>query len=167
MLNMNYNQILPVSELKQIADREAENYRSATPFAHGVYDNVFSSELLDTVIDEFEEGEKQWKEFESKYEKKFQMDRDIDLPPVTRSLIHNLNSEPFLNFLENLTGIDGLIPDPYLAGAGLHKIPVGGKLGVHVDFNRHTDMHVFRTERSDLSEQRLGQILGRRIGVVG
>ncbi|PCK08429.1 MAG: hypothetical protein COA42_09255 [Alteromonadaceae bacterium] len=66
------------------------------------------------------------------------------MQPITRALIHNLNSEPFLNFLSKLTGIKGLIPDPYLAGGGLHKIQRGGKLGVHVDFNEHETMNVYR-----------------------
>lgn len=140
----NHNEMLPYARLEEIATNESEAYINAEPFAHGVYDNVFDPALLDKVIDEFEEGEKSWKEFESKYEKKLQMNRDVNLQPVTRALIHNLNSEPFLNFLEKLTGIEGLIPDPYLAGGGLHKIPRGGKLGVHVDFNEHTTMNVYR-----------------------
>jgi Rps23 Pro-64 3,4-dihydroxylase Tpa1-like proline 4-hydroxylase len=144
MFAFNHNQMLPLEKLDQIAEAEAENYKNAAPFEHGVYDDVFDPDILDKVIEEFEEGEKSWKEFESKYEKKLQMNRDINLQPVTRSLIHNLNSEPFLNFLEKLTGIKGLIPDPYLAGGGLHKIPRGGKLGVHVDFNQHTTMNVYR-----------------------
>ena len=60
------------------------------------------------------------------------MNKDENLGPYTRALIHHLNSAPFLEFLETLTGIEGLIPDPYLAGGGLHKIPRGGKLGIHV-----------------------------------
>jgi hypothetical protein len=43
----------------------------------------------------------------------------------------------FLEFLEQLTGIDGLIPDPHLTGGGLHMTPRGGRLGIHADFNVH------------------------------
>ncbi len=144
LATMNHNEMLPIDALNELASSRAEDYKNAAPFAHGVYDNLFSPELLDAVIDEFEEGEKQWLEFESKYEKKLQMNQDINLQPITRAFIHNLNSAPFLRFLENLTGIEGLIPDPYLSGAGLHKIPKGGKLGVHVDFNKHSHMNVVR-----------------------
>jgi hypothetical protein len=35
-----------------------------------------------------------------------------------------------------LTGITGLIPDPSFNGGGCHQIQRGGKLGVHVDFNK-------------------------------
>lgn len=144
MYALNHNQMLPLARLEEIAGAEAVNYQRAFPFAHGVYDGLFAEELLDKVIEEFEVGEKQWREFESKYEKKLQMNHDVNLQPVTRAFIHNLNSEPFLSFLEKLTGIEGLIPDPYLEGAGLHKIPRGGKLGVHVDFNEHRKMNLYR-----------------------
>ena len=142
---INHNEMLPNETLKKVIDEGgAEQYLSAAPFPSGVYDNVFDEALLDKVIEEFAESEKDWREFDSKYEKKLQMNKDRNLGPVTRALIHNLNSEPFLDFLEKLTGINGLIPDPYLVGGGLHKIPRGGKLGIHVDFNRHKEMRVFR-----------------------
>jgi len=48
-----------------------------------------------------------------------------------------MNSQVFLQFLQNLTGIEGLLPDPRLQGGGMHQIERGGRLGVHVDFNRH------------------------------
>jgi len=50
-------------------------------------------------------------------------------------------SAPVLQFLERLTGINGLMGDPSLLGGGVHKINRGGKLGVHADFNVH-----FRTQ---------------------
>ncbi|WP_193162921.1 2OG-Fe(II) oxygenase [Microbulbifer hainanensis] len=144
MITSSYNEFLPIEKLNNISMQESEKYQSAYPFSHGVYDNVFSENLLDQVIEEFEEGEKRWKTFDSKYEKKQQMNRDLSLGSITRMFIHNLNSAPFLEFLEKLTGIEGLIPDPYLHGAGLHKIESGGKLGVHVDFNGHKRMNVYR-----------------------
>ena len=48
-----------------------------------------------------------------------------------------MNSAPVLRFLQELTGIVGLIPDPWYGGAGPHQIEPGGFLKVHVDFNLH------------------------------
>ncbi|MFV8819491.1 2OG-Fe(II) oxygenase [Haliea sp. E17] len=144
MFNLSHNEFLPYDKLNEISERFADGYKSAIPFAHGVFDDVFDPALLDEIIKEFEAGEKTWTEFKTKYEKKYQMSHDIALQPVSRAFIHNLNSEPFIRFLERLTGIQGLIPDPYLFGGGLHKIPRGGKLGVHVDFNHHRLMQVNR-----------------------
>ena len=47
-------------------------------------------------------------------------------------------------FLEKLTGIAGLIPDPHLRGGGLHEIRRGGSLGVHADFNFYKRLNLFR-----------------------
>lgn len=139
-----YNSMLPYTALTELAKTEADIYQQAKPFKHGVYDNVFDSTILDSILDEIESVEDNWKSYETKHEKKLQFNSDCDLPPITRAFIHNLNSQPFLDFLSELTGIDGLIPDPYLKGGGIHKIPRGGKLGVHVDFNRHGLMQCFR-----------------------
>jgi Rps23 Pro-64 3,4-dihydroxylase Tpa1-like proline 4-hydroxylase len=49
-----------------------------------------------------------------------------------------------LGFLQELTGIEGLIPDPYFIGGGLHQIMPGGFLEVHADFNRHTKLKLDR-----------------------
>jgi hypothetical protein len=54
------------------------------------------------------------------------------------------NSAPLLQFLEGLTGIAGLIPDPYFNGAGFHEIAKGGLLGVHADFRIHEKLHLQR-----------------------
>lgn len=61
-----------------------------------------------------------------------------------RSLFYSFNSKPFIRFLENLTGIKGLIPEPYFMGAGFHEIKNGGHLSVHADFNHHKPMDLER-----------------------
>src|SRR4029078_5720896 len=53
------------------------------------------------------------------------------------TLFAELNNRAFLGFLEALTGIEGLIPDPHFEGGGLHETKRGGHLGVHADFNVH------------------------------
>jgi Rps23 Pro-64 3,4-dihydroxylase Tpa1-like proline 4-hydroxylase len=48
-----------------------------------------------------------------------------------------LASPMWIARLERLTGLEGLTFDDL--GGGLHYIPLGGFLDVHVDFNRHDD----------------------------
>lgn len=55
--------------------------------------------------------------------------------PETSRLVNFLNSGAFVGYLENLTGISGLLTDPSYFGGGLHKIRSGGFLEVHADFN--------------------------------
>lgn len=141
----NYNDILPTEKLYRLARENKESYSHATPHAHGVFDDVFPPEILKNVLAEFDAKDKeQWKEYDTKYEKKLQLSTDDSLGPNTRALISNLNSGSFLTFLQNLTGIESLVADPYLAGGGLHKIEPGGKLGIHVDFNRNDNLKLHR-----------------------
>lgn len=141
----NYNDILPIEKLYRLAEENQESYKNATPHAHGVFDNVFPPDILKNILAEFDLKDKEkWKEYDTKYEKKLQLSTDDSLGPNTRAFISNLNSGSFLTFLQKLTGIESLIADPYLAGGGLHKIERGGKLGIHVDFNRNNNLKLHR-----------------------
>ena len=66
------------------------------------------------------------------------------LPLYTKNLFYALNSRPFILFLEELTGIGGLIPDPYYAGGGVHVVSNGGHLDIHADFNHHGKLNLER-----------------------
>jgi hypothetical protein len=63
---------------------------------------------------------------------------------VTRRFFAELNGAAFVEFLERLTGIKGLVPDPFLHGGGLHQIEPGGFLDVHADFNIHPRFKLYR-----------------------
>ncbi len=56
---------------------------------------------------------------------------------IIRHLYWELNSAPFIAFLEQLTGITSLIPDPHFAGGGVHETLRDGLLMIHADFNKH------------------------------
>jgi len=57
--------------------------------------------------------------------------------PRTRQYFAELAGAAFLKTLEKVTEMWGLIPDPYMFGGGLHATAAGGKLAVHVDYNKH------------------------------
>ena len=63
---------------------------------------------------------------------------------IIRNFFGFMNSAPILQFLEGLTSIEGLIPDPYFNGGGFHEIKSGGKLGVHADFRINEKLHLSR-----------------------
>jgi Rps23 Pro-64 3,4-dihydroxylase Tpa1-like proline 4-hydroxylase len=58
--------------------------------------------------------------------------------------LNAFNSYPFINFLEELTGIPKLLPDPHFNGGGLHQILNGGKLAIHTDFNQLASLDLYR-----------------------
>lgn len=61
-----------------------------------------------------------------------------------RHLLAELSGMAFLGFLEALTGIEGLIGDPWFRGAGLSLTLPGGHLALHADFNRDRTRHLAR-----------------------
>ena len=66
------------------------------------------------------------------------------LGPTTRHLLSEFNSAPFVNFLEEVTQIKGLVPDPHYFGGGIHQIEAGGYLKIHADFNVHQRLRLDR-----------------------
>ena len=79
-----------------------------------------------------------------------------------------MNSFEMLLWLEALTGIEGLIPDPYFGGGGLHQIEPGGFLKIHADFNVHPKLKLDRRlNMLDLPEQRLARRVRRPSRALG
>lgn len=125
-------------ELAELGSARHPEYVGAQPFEHIVFDDFLPETVLDEVLDEFpapDQGE--WTAYESENELKLASRRDTPMGEATRELLGELNSAAFIDFLEELTGIAGLVPDPHFEGGGLHQIVAGGHLNVHVDFNRH------------------------------
>jgi 2OG-Fe(II) oxygenase superfamily len=124
----------------------AASYAAASPFPHAVLDGLFPDELAERLLAEFPRpGEAGWSAFDNPREKKLGYDVRVDgLGEETRRFLCDLASPQMLDFLERLTGIDGLIPDPYLGGGGPHQILPGGFLKVHADFNVHPKLRLDR-----------------------
>jgi hypothetical protein len=120
-----------------------DGYVAAQPFPHVVIDDFLPDWMLRDVLREFpsDEGLQYFDRAQERL--KFQYHPQA-CGPRTRHLLAELNSQAFLAFLTAVTGIKGLIPDPYFVGGGLHETKRGGHLGIHADFNIHPKMHVVR-----------------------
>jgi Rps23 Pro-64 3,4-dihydroxylase Tpa1-like proline 4-hydroxylase len=66
------------------------------------------------------------------------------LPRPVERLINFTSRPSFIQKLEVLTGEKGLVPDPYLNGAGIHSTGQGGFLKLHADFNWHKQLRLYR-----------------------
>ncbi|HEX6100723.1 MAG TPA: 2OG-Fe(II) oxygenase [Thermoanaerobaculia bacterium] len=122
------------------------SYRSADPFPHIVLDGLFDDAELAAVLADFPRpDETRWLEFDSPTEKKlgYYHERST-ISDRVRRFLDAMNGFEMLLWLEALTGIEGLIPDPYFGGGGLHQIEPGGFLKVHADFNVHPKLKVDR-----------------------
>jgi len=126
------------------ANMLADTYRSAQPYPHVAIDDFFDAQVLQRVVDEFPPPERFSQKFDNAREVKRTTTSELEIPAFTRALIHALNSGPFITFLEQVSGISGLVADPHLWGGGLHALPRGGKLGIHTDFNFHKGLGLDR-----------------------
>jgi Rps23 Pro-64 3,4-dihydroxylase Tpa1-like proline 4-hydroxylase len=137
--------VLTRGRLKDIERQHAQAYRAADPFPHVVVDDLFDRRLLEAVLAEFEAMDRTpWHYTERSTERKYSTEDFYHFGPTTRALVAQLNAGPFLTFLERLTGIAGLVPDPHMRGGGLHEIRRGGSLGVHADFNFYQRLTLYR-----------------------
>lgn len=121
-------------------------YCFADPFPHAVIDNFLPPEVVRMAIDGFPvRPVASDTVFEIGYAG--QHKRQIlpeDCGDSARRLFHFFNSAPFIGFLEELSSIHGLIPDPYFLGGGYHETGRGGYLGVHADFRINDRLHLTR-----------------------
>jgi Rps23 Pro-64 3,4-dihydroxylase Tpa1-like proline 4-hydroxylase len=145
--------LLDYANLEQIARNQAQSFQTADPFPHIMIDNFLSPELVDAVVSEIPDYRKAktnkdaWETLGdgsvAQYRKSF-LSMEMRVGRLTRQLYWELNSADFLSFLQKLTGIEGLVPDPYLLGGGIHETQRGGYLMVHADFNKHPELKLDR-----------------------
>jgi Rps23 Pro-64 3,4-dihydroxylase Tpa1-like proline 4-hydroxylase len=134
-----------LANLDRLARENAARYQANLPFAHIYFDNFLPTSDAEAVLRDFPSPkELKWNEFSNQNERKLAFDVVEKLPDSIRDVMYFLNSRPVIQFLETLTGIDGVIPDPYFVGGGLHQIKPGGHLEVHADFNRHEKLKLDR-----------------------
>jgi Rps23 Pro-64 3,4-dihydroxylase Tpa1-like proline 4-hydroxylase len=142
------------SEVIEPFDREnlyrlavIEGYATAQPFPHLIIDNLFNPRALDRVLSEWPPLETN--SFDSYHDGTYTMFKYAtnymtQLGRCTELLLTRLAEPLFLEALQKVTGLSGLIPDPYLWGAGLHVTRSGGKLAIHADFIKHPKLNLDR-----------------------
>lgn len=127
-------------DLKQLAAEKKAEYQNASPFPNISFDNFFNPEMLSQVLDDFPDLSKKADiiSYNNHNEKKLAAKGESHFSDNTKAFVHFLNSQPVLEFLQELTGMkETLMPDPYFLGGGYHEIKPGGLLKVHADFNKH------------------------------
>jgi len=131
--------------LVALGKEKHKQYVSAAPFPHIVIDNFMDPAILDEALGDFPSPDTfDFYKYDNPLEKKLAFDRLSRLPRSISDILVSMNSSLFIRFLEELTGIDGIIPDPYYRGGGIHQILPGGKLDVHIDFNKHQKLRLDR-----------------------
>ena len=130
----------------KVAKDHHEAYCNAAPFPNIHFENFFDEKKLEEVLAEFPDLSKGDQiKFNNPNEIKLASKGEHRFGDKTRKFMHYLNSQPFLEFLQELTNIEEtLLPDPYFEGGGCHESKAGGLLKVHADFNKHRGTNLDR-----------------------
>lgn len=110
-------------------------FQTAQPFPHVVLDAYCPEALLEAAMPAFQQARFQVFAGENEAGK-----GQADPPPSATPIFRWMRT--LKPWLEGMTGIGGLELD--LLGGGLHRTQKGGRLGMHVDFNRHPDTGWYR-----------------------
>jgi hypothetical protein len=133
--------------VEPVSHELAHQYRTAAPFRHVVIDHFIPQPLAmqaALAAEKWGGPPGGWYQYRNPLELKKACDQVQFMPESLARILRHFNSPAFLTYLEQLTGIKGLVPDPYYRGGGLHRIERGGKLDVHVDFNVHPKLKLHR-----------------------
>jgi len=136
-----------LKDVEKFIFQNKEKFVNANPFPFIIIEDFFSNEFLNEVLNQFPNLSEQKKttNYDNKNEVKFANNQYKNFPSNIKKLFDFLNSDFFLNFLQDITNIkEKLIPDFELNGGGLHEIKKGGLLKIHSDFNKHPNLDLDR-----------------------
>lgn len=145
-IEMAHGFTLDAQQAKDIGSLLSEDYAQALPFPHAVIDDIFPTAFTQLLLDHFPQDPKA---HDKVYEKGYGGTHKRQISPydcdeTLRAAFALFNSAPMLQFIEALTGMKGLLPDPYFAGGGLHETSAGGLLGIHADFQVNEGLQLYR-----------------------
>jgi Rps23 Pro-64 3,4-dihydroxylase Tpa1-like proline 4-hydroxylase len=137
--------LLDPGRLRSLGESLAASYQGASPFPHVVIDDFVPLDVVRAVVAEYPRDRAEWDLYlDEGNSNKLAISDEMRLGPTARRLIAELNGGAMIRFLEAMTGITGLVPDPHLLGGGLHQLDPGGFLRVHADFNHHPHLKLDR-----------------------
>ncbi|MEZ5893959.1 MAG: 2OG-Fe(II) oxygenase [Parvularculaceae bacterium] len=144
-VNPNDETLFDYDAVKDIGKELHERYAAGDPFPHIYIDGFLPESVINLCLEKFparpdpdsqsfDRNQERWK---TSYHPDY-------MEPALRRLFYAFNSRPFIKVVENITGIKGLIPDPFYLGGGFHEIGAGGHLSMHADFNHHKPLNLER-----------------------
>lgn len=135
------SELIDLDRLTADLPRQAGAYRAATPFPHLVVDGVLRPEAFARAAAEFPGlRDEFWAGYLHVNETKYSNTQPDTWGPTLTAVAKEFCSPEFVAYLEELTGIEGLLPDWSMDGGGLHQTMTGGHLNIHADFSTH---HVY------------------------
>jgi Rps23 Pro-64 3,4-dihydroxylase Tpa1-like proline 4-hydroxylase len=122
-----------------------KDWNSKKPFRYICFENFFYNDKAERILQTYPNvAEGTWDGTTYIHQKnKFQQSKFAS-GSIFQSVFNELNSQQFLDYLSELTGIEKLVADDKLFGGGLHQSITGAFLNVHVDYNFHPETKYHR-----------------------
>lgn len=121
-----------------------------TPVPYTIIDNFLPQSIFEAVVNDIKNiPEESYTVFSNNtsYRKEC---RNFYHASLLQTLSDSFHSSKFINWIQQISGIDKLIPDPHLRGGGLARISSGDKLDLHTDFNWNDQLQLNRKVNSIL-----------------
>ena len=116
-----------------------------TPFDYFVIDNFLEDSHARTLSNEFIPFESDhWFDYDNPLEIKKTLNNWYHFPETTYRFFSYLNSNSFVDKIQEITNVNKLYADIGLHGAGWHIHGNGGKLNVHLDYSIHPKLKLQR-----------------------
>jgi len=146
MINIEEGMRLAEKDAISYGNEHSLKYKSAPYFGHIVIDNFLPSPVAERILDNFplEPLTNDLLFKENSFERNKRQISPYDCSTEALNFFLFFNSKPFIQFLESLTGINGLFGDHSFGGGGFHETKKGGKLGIHADFRIHPKLRAHR-----------------------
>lgn len=135
-----------LDNLRQQAPNMSQKFQNAKPYPYIKIDDFLNDQTRQELVQAFPAQDSAcWDNVDHEHQRfKLSCSSVERMPIALRNAIFELNSGPFIEWLEQLSGIKHLQPDPFLVGGGLHATLPGGYLTPHVDFHTIGDRPLFR-----------------------
>ena len=137
---------LNVKDAKKMGENLSGEYCFSEPFPHIVIDDFLPKDFIDKIFNNFPneklDGDVIFEIGYAGLHKRQVAPENCN--GFIREVFGFFNSTPIVQFLESLTTIPSLIPDPHFVGGGFHETSAGGKLGIHADFRINESLHLNR-----------------------
>jgi len=131
----------------RLAIANNKKYLKNKPFPHIYFNNFLPEKIALMLFKEYpkiKSANKDWKIHKNSNVDRYFLEDSSKFKKNLRLFSMVINSRKFILFLETLTGIPSIIPDPYFMGGGAMTSARKGFLKVHADFNFHHKLQSWR-----------------------
>lgn len=138
--------LINLDKLNARIEQDAIAFNNATPFKHIAVTDFLVPDKMQEIGRSFPgENWDGWGNRDNEHQRNKMSCMDAaTIPEPLDRLLFELNSGPFISWLEKLTGIANIIPDPHYYGGGLHMTLPGGTLTPHIDFHTIAGKPLYR-----------------------